>query len=358
MSYGFTDNVYSFLLSWEQPHAGLVKQYRMTYYEKVGKQPDVELFDMKTGKLFLKRVTYNLPPEELFLGNQITIFARQMTLDQFGDPKTASKFSSANLLVVVPFEPRLVSHLLKNVAEDQLQAKLEDVRMLAFSRRDAAALASLGLAPEMAPVLSAPAVLAINIRANGQQISQETFEGAMLQLQGNLFIPSFANHSKAIDMVFSDRGGLESARRTTARLQNCSVCVIKAHAVQAGHVPEIVEAIFAAGLQITAIKSVSLSRVEAQEFLEVYKGVVGNFPGLVDELCRSRVVAIEVCGEDAVGRLRAVAGPIDYSIAARIRPQSIRAKYGQDSVKNAVHVTDLAEDGVLESEYMFDILGR
>ena len=359
MSYGHNDNVYSFILTWEQPQAALVKKYKMTYYERVGKQPDIELFDIKTGKLFLKRVTYNLPEEELFLGNQVTVFARQMTVESFGDARTAAKFSTSNILVVVPFDPKLVSFLLKEVAENQLQSKLEDVRMLAFSRSDARRLAGLGSTPGAARILEAEAVLAINIRANGQEISQETFEQAMQQLQGNVWFPSWGNNGAALELLFSSTNALDSAKRTTARKQDCTVCVVKAHAVQAGHVPEIVEEIFRAGegLAITAIKSLSLTRVEAAEFLEVYRGVVPNFPALVDELCRGRVVAIEVCGPDAVRRLREIAGPIDFSIAKQIRPHTLRAVYGVDSVKNAVHVTDLPEDGVLESEYLFDILG-
>ena len=38
------------------------------------------------------------------------------------------------------------------------------------------------------------------------------------------------------------------------------------------------------------------------------------------------------------------------------KPNSIRAKFGTDKVKNAVHCTDLEEDGVIESEYFFNIL--
>lgn len=358
MSYGHNDNVYSFILTWEQPQAALVKKYKMTYYERVGKQPDIELFDIKTGKLFLKRVTYNLPEEELFIGNQVTIFARQMTLQSFGDARTAAKFSTSNILVVVPFDPKLVTFLLKEVAENQLQSKLEDVRMVAFSRSDARRLAGMGSTPGAARILEADAVLAINIRANGREISQETFEQTMQQLQGNVWFPSWGNNSAALDMIFSGANALDSVKRTTARKQDCSICVIKGHAVQAGHVPEIVDGILSAGgLRITAMKSHSLTRVEAAEFLEVYRGVVPNFPALVDELCRGRIVAIEVCGEDAVRRLREIAGPIDYSIAKQIRPRTLRAQFGVDSVKNAVHVTDLPEDGVLESEYLFDILG-
>lgn len=34
----------------------------------------------------------------------------------------------------------------------------------------------------------------------------------------------------------------------------------------------------------------------------------------------------------------------------------IHCRYGTDIVRNAVHVTDLEEDGPLEAEYLFKIL--
>jgi nucleoside-diphosphate kinase len=37
-------------------------------------------------------------------------------------------------------------------------------------------------------------------------------------------------------------------------------------------------------------------------------------------------------------------------IARHIRPRTLRALYGRDKVKNAVHCTDLAEDATLEVE--------
>ncbi|CAF4219981.1 unnamed protein product, partial [Rotaria magnacalcarata] len=43
-------------------------------------------------------------------------------------------------------------------------------------------------------------------------------------------------------------------------------------------------------------------------------------------------------------------------IARHIRPRTLRAIYGKDKVKNAVHCTDLAEDTTLEIEYFFRIL--
>jgi nucleoside-diphosphate kinase len=43
-------------------------------------------------------------------------------------------------------------------------------------------------------------------------------------------------------------------------------------------------------------------------------------------------------------------------IARALRPKSLRALFGSDKIKNAVHCTDLPEDGTLECEYFFSIL--
>jgi len=53
-----------------------------------------------------------------------------------------------------------------------------------------------------------------------------------------------------------------------------------------------------------------------------------------------------------------VCGPHDPEMAKTVRPKSLRAVYGKDKGKNAVHCTDLPEDGILEVEYFFNILQK
>ena len=45
---------------------------------------------------------------------------------------------------------------------------------------------------------------------------------------------------------------------------------------------------------------------------------------------------------------RELSGPHDPEIARTLRKKTLRAKYGIDRVRNAIHCTDLPEDGVLE----------
>jgi len=49
---------------------------------------------------------------------------------------------------------------------------------------------------------------------------------------------------------------------------------------------------------------------------------------------------------------------MDPQIGQTLRKETLRAKFGQTKELNAVHCTDLEEDGVLESEYFFSILQK
>lgn len=77
---------------------------------------------------------------------------------------------------------------------------------------------------------------------------------------------------------------------------------------------------------------------------------------MVDELCSGTLLALELRSDNAVQALRQLAGPPDPEIARQLRPNTLRARFGVDKARNAVHCTDLPEDGVLECEYFFQVL--
>jgi len=59
-------------------------------------------------------------------------------------------------------------------------------------------------------------------------------------------------------------------------------------------------------------------------------------------------IALELRHENAVEKFREFCGPHDPEIAKNLRQNTIRARFGVDRVQNAVHCTDLPEDGRLE----------
>nr|CDS25578.1 nucleoside diphosphate kinase [Hymenolepis microstoma] len=149
-------------------------------------------------------------------------------------------------------------------------------------------------------------------------------------------------------------------------IKDSTCAVIKPHAVNNGLIGEIWENILSGGFQIIAVRDFILSKADAIEFLEVYKGVLNEYPKLINEFTNGICVALHIThcdprhtpgDPDSVQqKFREFIGPMDPEIARCIKPNSIRAKYGVNLVENAVHCTDLPDDVQLEIDFLFRML--
>lgn len=61
-------------------------------------------------------------------------------------------------------------------------------------------------------------------------------------------------------------------------------------------------------------------------------------------------------GREPVEAFRQLVGPRDPELARVLRPNTLRARFGVSRVRNAIHCTDLVEDGPLEASYFFNVL--
>ena len=150
--------------------------------------------------------------------------------------------------------------------------------------------------------------------------------------------------------------GANTKLRTTATFTNCSCAVLKPHIYQEGNVGKVLDMILAGGFEISALELFILDKPVAEEFLDVYKGVLPEYSALVEHMTSGPVIALEVRQDNVVQAFRELCGPHDPELAKTLRKGTIRAELGKDRVKNAIHCTDLPEDGVLEVEYFFNIL--
>jgi nucleoside-diphosphate kinase len=149
----------------------------------------------------------------------------------------------------------------------------------------------------------------------------------------------------------------------TATFTNCTLAIIKPHAVQAGVAGQILSMINQNGYIISALQMFTLDRESSNELLEIYQGVVPDYSQMVEELSSGSCIAFELISSDnnknnIVESFRQLCGPSDPEVGRHIRPNTIRAKFGQSRVQNAIHCTDLPEDGPLESEFFFSILQK
>jgi nucleoside-diphosphate kinase len=82
--------------------------------------------------------------------------------------------------------------------------------------------------------------------------------------------------------------------RPTAFFNNCTNCVIKPHAVQAGYAGKIIDIILEEGFEISAMEMFILDKPTAEEFFEVYKGVLPEFVAMIDHMTTGPCIALEI----------------------------------------------------------------
>ena len=75
---------------------------------------------------------------------------------------------------------------------------------------------------------------------------------------------TFQQKAAEMNLFFS------SAMKATALFSNCTCCVIKPHAVNAGQAGLIIDKILEEGFEISSMQMFHLDKPTAEEFLEIY----------------------------------------------------------------------------------------
>lgn len=368
---------FAFLAEWYDPTAALLRRYQLFYYPK---DSSVEMYDVKNQRIFLRRTKYeDVHPEDLFVGNRVSVFSRQLHLIDYGDQFTAYKLGSKKertLALIKPDSVTKVGDVLELIYSSNLivtkakmvkltwsqaadfyaehQSKPSFSNLVQFvSSGPVVAMELMGeeavsiwrrlLGPTDSAVArrEAPQCVRAQFGTDGVKNvghGSDTFAAAARELE--FFFPSTIGHGPPNTAIFTD----------------CTCCIIKPHAISEGLAGKILNSISSAGFEISALQMFNVEQAHAEEFYEVYKGVVPEYSGMVTELCSGPCMVLEIHCTNAPQAFREFCGPADPEIARHLRPTTLRALYGKDKVKNAVHCTDLPEDGVLEVQYFFKIL--
>ena len=107
-----------------------------------------------------------------------------------------------------------------------------------------------------------------------------------------------------------------------------------------------------AGLAIEREERGVLTREQCEEFYLEHQDRP-FYASLVDFMCSGEVVKLELSGDDAVARWRALIGPTNSTVAREREPDSLRALYGTDGQANAAHGSDAPESAQRELALMF-----
>jgi len=128
-----------------------------------------------------------------------------------------------------------------------------------------------------------------------------------------------------------------------------TLAIIKPDAVKRGLTGEILSRIHAAKFQIVAIKSVQLSRTEAEGFYAVHRERP-FFKELVEFMSSGKSVAMVLEAEGAIAKWRETMGATDPAKAA---PGTIRKELGTSIQFNCTHGSDAPQTAAFEIGYFF-----
>lgn len=368
---------FAFIAEWYDPNASLLRRYELLYYPVDG---SVEMHDVKNRRTFLKRTKYeDLHVEDLFIGNKVNVFSRQLVLIDYGDQYTARQLGSRKEKTLALIKPDAVSkagEIIEMINKSGFT--ITKLRMMTLSRKEAADFHvdhhSRPFYNELIQFITSGPVIAMEILrddaicewkrllgpANSGMARAEA-PGSVRALFGTDGIRNAAHGSdtfetaaREMELFFPSSGGCGPAN--TAKFTNCTCCIIKPHAISEGMLGKILIAIRDACFEISAMQMFNMDRANVEEFYEVYKGVVSEYNDMVTELYSGPCVAIEIQQSNPTKTFREFCGPSDPEIARHLRPETLRAIFGKTKVQNAVHCTDLPEDGLLEVQYFFKIL--
>ena len=129
-----------------------------------------------------------------------------------------------------------------------------------------------------------------------------------------------------------------------------TLTMIKPDATAAGNTGNILALLENAGFKIIGLKKVKLTKELAEGFYAVHKERP-FFGDLVKFMTEGPISAACLEREDAVSKLREVMGATDSKKAAE---GTVRALYGTDIERNAIHGSDSTENAAIEIAFHFN----
>ena len=133
---------------------------------------------------------------------------------------------------------------------------------------------------------------------------------------------------------------------------NLTFGIVKPDAVSAGHTGNIIQRINDAGFKLRAMKTLHMSRSEAEGFYAVHRERP-FFPGLTEFMSSAPCVVMVLEKEGAVKAWRDLMGATD---PAKADEGTLRKDFGGSLGENAVHGSDSDENAASEIAYFFSQL--
>ena len=361
---------FCFLTDYYDSYASIVRNFQLFYYPK---DNTIEIYDIKNKKIFLKRcVVPGISLKDLYLGNDINIYSRLHKLTEYGDNYTKNYFEEIRSNSFGLIKPDAYLNIGKiidciyqngfNITKLKLcKMSIDDAYIFYNSSQNNPSIQS------MVNFISSDYVVGIDLVKKNAikdwltllgpeevEIAQKNAPNTLRAIFGKSGIQNAIHGSLTSSDAKRESSLIFNKIRHQPILNNCSCVVIKPHAISEGNAGKIIDILLVEGFEISSMEMLYLDKVQAEEFFEIYKGVLPEYSQMIESVICGPIIAIEVRQNDCVNKLRALVGPHDPDIAKALRPNTIRAKFGKNCVYNAIHCTDLEEDAVIECDYLFN----
>jgi nucleoside-diphosphate kinase len=128
-----------------------------------------------------------------------------------------------------------------------------------------------------------------------------------------------------------------------------TLAIVKPDAMARGLQGEILKRIHEAGFALVAVKSLRMTKAEAEGFYAVHRGRP-FFEPLTEFMSSGKVIVAVLEAENAIARWREVMGATDPAKAA---PGTLRRQFGSSIQNNCTHGSDAPDTAAFEIAYFF-----
>jgi len=312
-------------------------------------------FDMKTKRLFLKRIEYlQLSAQDFFIGALVNINSRQMKILAFGNDYTREAYSSfmeTTLAMIKPDGVKNMGAIIDAIYEDGF--KITRLKMVRLTQVEAEQFYAVHEGKpffnSLVAYMTSGKIVALELSANDAISKWRALIGPTNCEEARIEAPNSIRARFGTDKTRNAVHGSDSklnakiesnfffdgsvAFQDIAEYNNCTLGIIKPHAVSGGVAGEIIQRIQREGFEISAIQMFTVDQANACDFFEVYKNVVPEYQGMVEALILGPCIAMNIrAPQNALESFRAVCGPSDPELARILRPTTLRALYGDNKV--------------------------
>lgn len=201
-------------------------------------------------------------------------------------------------------------------------------------------------------------IWALELQAVGGIKGWRRLMGPTNTLNAQLEAPDSIRAQFGVDGTRNATHGSDSVQSAERELsfhfppQQRTLAMIKPDAVAAGAAQRIKAQIEAQGLKIARQREYQMSREQAESFYSEHSGKA-FYSKLVEFMTSGPIWALELEGFGAIAGWRAMMGPTDSSKAKASAPTTLRAWFGTDGTKNAVHGSDSPTSAEREIAFHF-----